>query len=353
MGLFAQSSSKRGIGRTVPKMKEMRHRMLGQSGPAVAAATLAIVLLTGMSAPSAAATPAWSTRVSSLTTDAQKPIAYYSGLAVYAPASSGIGGHVIPPAGIWKASGVTSSYQWYRDGKKIPGDTQIAHTLVAADKNKKLHVVVTGKKAGYKQTDVILKPATFNFELTMSGGPTITVVGGTPFVGLPLHARADYISIPNTGGWPTLDRVSYQWKRNGQPIKGAIESSYILTLADVGKKITVTTQPVVRGFTIKPATSAPTREVVDLNVVNFSKPKISGVAKVGEKLVATKGEWNAAAKTYTYQWRANGTAIKGATASSYKVAGTMAGKKISVAVTASGTHSSATVTSPATAAVRK
>lgn len=334
-------------------MNETRHRMLSKGGRHVAAATLTLLLLTGLAAPSAATTPAEGTGVSTLTPDAQKKIPYHSGFTVYAPGSTGIGGFVVPPPGMWKLDGVTESYQWYRDGKKIPGDTKLAHTLVAADKNKKLHVVVTGKKSGYAQTSVTLKPATFNFELKMSGGPTITVVGSTPFVGLPLHARVDYISIPNTGGWPKLDSVSYQWKRNGQSIKGATASSYILTTADVGKKITVTTQPAVKGFTIKPATSAPTREVVDLTVVNVSKPKITGVAKVGEKLVSTKGTWNANAKTYTYQWRANGTAIKGATASSYKVTGSTVGKKISVTVVASGTHSSASATSSATAAVRK
>lgn len=334
-------------------MKETRHRMPGKGGRHAVAAALALLLLVGLATPSVGAAPAESIRVSSLTADALKNIPYNSGFTVYAPSSTGIGGFVIPPAGIWKIAGVTESYQWYRDGKKIPGDTKFIHTLVAADKNKKLHVAVTGKKAGYAQTEIVLKSATFNFELKMSGGPTIIVVGGTPIVGLPVFAQTDYISIPNLGGWPGLDSVSYQWKRDGQSIKGATSLRYDVTLADVGKRLTVTTQPAVKGFTINPATSAATQKAVDMTVTNLSKPQISGVAKVGEKLIATNGVWNANAKTFTYQWHANGAAIKGATASSYKVAGTMVGKKISVTVVASGTHSSATATSTATAAVRK
>ena len=50
----------------------------------------------------------------------------------------------------WTPSKVTLSYQWYRDGVKIPGATKKSYKLVAADKGaKKVTIKVTGKKKGY------------------------------------------------------------------------------------------------------------------------------------------------------------------------------------------------------------
>lgn len=337
----------------MPNMIKNRYLSRTKASVNALAACLALLLVVGSAGPSMATTPGDASGVSTHQADAVKRIPYNNGFQLYYPGSTGVGGYVVSPPGVWKVDNVTESYQWYRDGKKIVGDTRSVHTLVAADKNKKLHLQITGKKSGYSTTEVKSKSVSFDFELKMPGGPTIIAAEGRPIVGLPVFARTDYIRIPDTGGWPKLDSVSYQWKRNGQVIKGATSSRYDVTTADVGKKLTVTTQPVVKGFTTKPATSAPTRESVDLTVTNISKPKIAGVVRVGEKLTTTRGVWNANAKTFTYQWRSNGVIIKGATASSYKVAANVVGKKISVTVVASGTHSSATATSSATAAVRR
>ncbi|MDF1488875.1 hypothetical protein [Tessaracoccus caeni] len=54
--------------------------------------------------------------------------------------------------GTWKPSGVTLSYQWYRDGKKIEGATKKTYKLTKSDKGKKIVVKVKGKKSGYSWT---------------------------------------------------------------------------------------------------------------------------------------------------------------------------------------------------------
>ncbi|MDR1775825.1 MAG: hypothetical protein LBS17_05230 [Actinomycetes bacterium] len=61
-------------------------------------------------------------------------------------------------------------------------------------------------------------------------------------------------------------------------------------------------------------------------------PSISGKAQVGQTLVAVTGTWKPAA-TLSYQWKANGVNIAGATGQTYKVTGAVLGKKISVTVT--------------------
>ncbi|WP_435800229.1 Tat pathway signal protein [Streptomyces coeruleorubidus] len=83
---------------------------------------------------------------------------------------------------------------------------------------------------------------------------------------------------------------------------------------------------------------------------NTAAPKVTGTPKVGAKVTASPGTWSATPSSYTYQWKADGTAIGGATASAYTIPAAQAGKKLSVTVTAvkagwrSGSASSAAVT---------
>lgn len=81
-----------------------------------------------------------------------------------------------------------------------------------------------------------------------------------------------------------------------------------------------------------------------------SAPRISGSARVGNTLRASKGAWNATPTSYSYQWKRNGKSIPGKTGSSYRPVKSDAGKRISVAVTAKRTgYTSAAKTSRSTA----
>jgi len=63
------------------------------------------------------------------------------------------------------------------------------------------------------------------------------------------------------------------------------------------------------------------------------KPKITGKAKVGKTLKAKVGTWNPK-PNFTYQWYANGKAIKSAKKATLKLKKAQKGKKITVKVTA-------------------
>ncbi|MFD0316301.1 FG-GAP-like repeat-containing protein [Streptomyces flavalbus] len=67
---------------------------------------------------------------------------------------------------------------------------------------------------------------------------------------------------------------------------------------------------------------------------NTTAPAVTGTARVGSRLTAAPGSWTPAPDSYTYQWKANGQAISGATASTYLVPASLRGKKVTVAVTA-------------------
>lgn len=70
-------------------------------------------------------------------------------------------------------------------------------------------------------------------------------------------------------------------------------------------------------------------------IENVTVPVISGQPRVGRTLTATAGTWSVENPTFAYQWNRNGTAIVGATSSSYTLVGADTGSKITVTVTAS------------------
>ncbi|GAA2475552.1 hypothetical protein [Winogradskya humida] len=83
-------------------------------------------------------------------------------------------------------------------------------------------------------------------------------------------------------------------------------------------------------------------------------PVITGTAAVGSTLKSSTGTYTPAASAYTYQWAAGGTAISGATASSYVVKPADLGKMLSVSVTATKTgYLPVTEKSAATAVIAK
>ena len=87
----------------------------------------------------------------------------------------------------------------------------------------------------------------------------------------------------------------------------------------------------------------------DKAIVNKTVPAISGTVRVGGPLKASGGTWSPTGNTYTYQWRADGVPIAGATAKEFTPDAAQLGKGLSVAVTATRPgYSSTTAASAAT-----
>uniref|UniRef100_UPI0018E59981 cell wall-binding repeat-containing protein n=1 Tax=Homoserinimonas sp. OAct 916 TaxID=2211450 RepID=UPI0018E59981 len=83
-------------------------------------------------------------------------------------------------------------------------------------------------------------------------------------------------------------------------------------------------------------------------------PTIRGTAQVGIKLTSAPGTWVPASPAFTYQWAANGTAISGATGTSYTPTAADAGKTLTITYTGKQTGYVTTLaTSAATKAVAK
>lgn len=169
--------------------------------------------------------------------------------------------------------------------------------------------------------------------------PTPTISGAAA-VGTKLTAKP--------GTWTSGTARSYRWYADGKAISGATRSTFTPSTAQQGKRITVQVTGKRSGYSTVTRTSKAT-----LKVARSSTPKITGSATAGKTLSASVGTWTSST-SFSYQWRANGTSIKGATSRTYKVASAHTGKRISVVVTGrkSG-HTTLTRTSASTATVQK
>ncbi|MCG2620356.1 hypothetical protein LVY72_00335 [Arthrobacter sp. I2-34] len=149
-------------------------------------------------------------------------------------------------------------------------------------------------------------------------------VAGTAVVGSTLKATAKSSS-------PSADSTKYQWLRNGATISGATKSSYVLTAADLGKKISVKVTYVKTGYADVSATSVASATVAAAKFSSAPIPTISGTAAVGYTLKASVGTASPSA-TVKYQWLRDGKSITGATNSSYKLTSSDRARKITVRV---------------------
>ncbi|MFJ2234357.1 Tat pathway signal protein [Streptomyces sp. NPDC087859] len=179
-------------------------------------------------------------------------------------------------------------------------------------------------------------------ELRNTATPKVT---GTAKVGAKVTA--------SPGSWSAVpSSYTYQWKADGTPVSGATGKSFTPPASVVGKKLTVTVTAVKEGWQSGTATSAAVT-VAKGDAPKASKvPVISGTAKVGKTLKASKGTWSPAPTSYAYQWYANGKVISGATKSSLVLKSAQKGKKITVKVIAHRTgHKDGSAVSKATKAV--
>ena len=228
--------------------------------------------------------------------------------------------------GTWGPAPITLSYQWKRNGATISGATLSTYTPTTADAAATLVVTVTGSRSGYTA-------------ITRTSAAT-TPVTGVPFVTAPVPTISGTAAVGSTltgsaGAWSPVPGLAYAWARNGSAISGATATTYKVTAADAGAKITFMVSASRAGYAATSRTSVTTAIVTGGVLTLAPTPTVSGPALVGSILTAKPGVWGPGAVALNYQWKRNGIAIAGATAVTYKLALADAGAQISVTVTGS------------------
>jgi len=141
--------------------------------------------------------------------------------------------------GDWGTPDIEFSYRWKNDGKNLNNAYGETYKLHSSDAGHAITVTVTGVAYGYNDRAQTSAAVTIGKVLTKTSNPTIS---GTAKVGKTLSAKA--------GSWkPSRVSFTYQWKRNGVAITGAMKSKYTLTKYDRGDKITVTVRGAKSGYT--------------------------------------------------------------------------------------------------------
>ena len=240
----------------------------------------------------------------------------------------------------------TISYQWRAAGTNISGATGASYVLTEAEVGK-LITVVASYTDGHGTAESVTSSATAAVA-NVNDAPTGTVtISGTPTQGQILTASNTLADLDGLG------TISYQWRAAGTNISGATGASYVLTEAEVGKLITVVASYTDGHGTAESVTSSATAAVANVNDAPTGSVTISGTPTQGQTLTAsnTLADLDGLG-TISYQWRAAGTNISGATGASYVLTEAEVGKLITVVASYTDGHGTAeSVTSSATAAV--
>ena len=185
-------------------------------------------------------------------------------------------------------TGTGLTYQWRRDGASITGATGSSFTATAAGS-----YTVTVTSGGCSTTSAAVAVA-----VNSAPAATITAGGSTGFC-----SGGSVALNANTG-----TGLTYQWFRNGSAISGATGVSYTASTAG--------------SYTVRVTSGGCSTTSAAVNVTVGTAPAAS-ITAGGPTTFCSGGSVSLAANTgtgLTYQWRRNGTAISGATASVYAAA---------------------------------
>ena len=231
-----------------------------------------------------------------------------------------------------------STYRWLRNGVAISGANTASYQVTSTDSGKSLAVEIipvalTGKLIGIATlsgTVILGNSAPQATGVIVSGANA-----GKSIVGASLTGAYTFTDVD-----ADLEGISLiKWLRNGTAIPGATAQSYSVTTADNGQIIAFEITPIAASGTTQGAV------VRSGNVTINAIPTVQTVAIVdnnGGTLVV--GDTLTGTYTYTdaesdaqgaskYRWLRNGTAISGATTTTYVLIGTDSGQNISFEVT--------------------
>ena len=261
--------------------------------------------------------------------------------------------------GAWTNSPTSFAYQWQRcdvNGSNclgIIGATATTYVLGSSDLGSTMRASVFAINLGGTKPATSLQSVPVTAPVAPSNRSLPRITG--------IAKVADMLTA-SSGGWtnnPTS--YNYQWQRcdatgaNCVAMPGAFSATYVLEAVDGGSTIRVV---VVASNPAGSATASSLQTATVSGVPsNVALPIIGGALAVGSALSATTGTWLDLPTSYAYQWQrcdssgVNCIAISSATSTTYGLPAGDGGVTLRVAVTASNSSGSTTVSSDATSVV--
>jgi len=180
--------------------------------------------------------------------------------------------------------------------------------------------------------------------ITLAGPVRALSTGGVRIDGTAVVGQT--LSVVATG-WPLGSQLQYQWYRNGHRIRGANQSTRVLTAGDLHRRISVRVRGSLGGARSVQVTARLSPRVSRGQIVAGTET-ITGTAAVGQVLTVTNAGWQPSGAHLHYRWLRDGRSIRRATHSSYRLSAADVNHQISVRVTgtARGYHSATVVSAP-------
>ncbi len=244
--------------------------------------------------------------------------------------------------GTWVPVADDFEYQWFRDGSPIDGATTSTYSLMPEDVDTRISVSTNALRTGFTSF------STTSIETARVLGASFDETG-TATIDAPGTMLGDLLTATPSGWSPEPSSYAYQWRRDGVDITDATDSTYTITMDDLGADITVRVTAELLGYNGSTVTSDATSIPLGDFAVSGT-PVVSGVAIISNTLTAEiSGVFDPEPTEVTYVWLRNGVAIRGATTDSYFLTPLDSGKDISVSVTAKHAgYNDETVTSDVT-----
>src|SRR6266403_41121 len=197
------------------------------------------------------------------------------------------------------------SYQWKKNSTAISGATSPSYATPAtiSSDNGALFTVVVSNTAG----SVTSNAAT----LTVNAAPVAPSITTQPASQTVTAGQTTSFSVAATGTAP----LTYQWQKNSVAIGGATSSSYTppaTTSSDNGTLFTVVVSNTAGSVTSNAATLTVNAAPVAPSITTQPASQTVTASQTASFSVAATGT-----APLSYQWNKNGTAISGATSSSY------------------------------------
>jgi hypothetical protein len=259
--------------------------------------------------------------------------------------TAAVGRTVTATPGGWSPSDVTVAHQWLLGGTPIAGATGSSLVLLPAHQGQQVSVRATATRgaatASSTSSAVTVAAGTF--------ATTTPTVAGTPAVGSTLTASA--------GAWtPAASSSGWAWKDAATEEVVGTGATWTPDADDVGRSVVAVLTGSATGYTTASRASVPVGPVTAepaMVLAPVAAPAATGTARVGSTLRLRPATWTLMPTTVRHTWLRNGAPIAGATGATYRLTAADAGRRISVRSVATNGGSTATSTSPTTAAVAK